>query len=183
MTVDHWPPFNIRITTPRLELRLVRDDEIADLVEEARSISRAPGVFAGAWAALPEPEFSRGIAQFQWRCRAEWTPESWQFGLGVFVDNQIVGVQDMGAKDFANLREVLTGSWLGSAYEGKGDRYRDEGCGSTFRIRGTRVGDSSQHRPRLKRGFATGEREAWLPHKRFNTSSVWRRTGRHRSLA
>ncbi|MEE9416747.1 MAG: GNAT family N-acetyltransferase, partial [Acidimicrobiales bacterium] len=99
-----------------------------------------------------------------WRCRAEWTPESWQFGLGVFVDNQIVGVQDMGAKDFANLREVLTGSWLGSAYEGKGIgtemraavlHFAFEGLGSAIARSTARASNVASLRVSEKLGYRT----------------------------
>jgi RimJ/RimL family protein N-acetyltransferase len=120
MTIDSWPLFGIRIRTPRVELRLVRDDELDLLVELARSIDGTPGVFLGPWSALPDPEFGRNIVQFQWRSRADWTAESWQLPLGVFVDQKLLGLQDVGAENFATLQEVATGSWLASAYAGTG---------------------------------------------------------------
>jgi RimJ/RimL family protein N-acetyltransferase len=38
----------------------------------------------------------------------------------VFVDGRAAGVQDINARDFAVLRRVHTGSWLGSGFQGKG---------------------------------------------------------------
>jgi RimJ/RimL family protein N-acetyltransferase len=38
----------------------------------------------------------------------------------VFVDGEVVGVQSLMAIDFAALRTVKTGSWLGLAYQGRG---------------------------------------------------------------
>jgi RimJ/RimL family protein N-acetyltransferase len=58
--------------------------------------------------------------QFVWRTRAEWRPEHWHLGMAVVVDDHIVGVQALLAEDFAMLRTVTTGSWLGRIYQGKG---------------------------------------------------------------
>ncbi len=45
-------------------------------------------------------------------------------GLGlelvVVRDGTVVGTQGVGAHDFAVLRQVSTGSWLGRAYQGQG---------------------------------------------------------------
>ena len=120
MTVANWPLFELTIHTPMLELRLVRDEEMDQLIERAREIDGAPGVFLGPWSALPDPDFGRGIAQFQWRCRAEWTADSWNFPLGVFRDGELVGLQDMGATNFGQLREVSTGSWVSTPFAGQG---------------------------------------------------------------
>jgi RimJ/RimL family protein N-acetyltransferase len=40
--------------------------------------------------------------------------------FGVFVDGRAAGMQDMGAQDFAVLRTVHTGSWLGKQFQGRG---------------------------------------------------------------
>lgn len=118
--MDAWPLFDLRITTPRLELRVVRDHEMDALVDSARHIDGAPGVFLGDWAGLADPAFGRSIVQYQWRTRAEWSVAEWNLPLGVFVDDQVVGIQDIGAKDFSRLREVSTGSWLTTPMAGQG---------------------------------------------------------------
>ena len=38
----------------------------------------------------------------------------------MFVDGEVVGVQSLMAVDFAALRRVKTGSWLGPVHQGKG---------------------------------------------------------------
>ena len=43
------------------------------------------------------------------------------------VDGIVVGTQGMGAQDFATMREMGTGSWLGRQYTGPGDRHADAG--------------------------------------------------------
>ena len=44
----------------------------------------------------------------------------WHLPMAVVVDGDIVGVQAMLAEQFAVLRTVSTGSWLGRRYQGKG---------------------------------------------------------------
>jgi RimJ/RimL family protein N-acetyltransferase len=68
----------------------------------------------------PSPERERESAQWWWRQRAEWTPEKWNLTGAVFVDGEVVGVQDINAEHFATLRSVHTGSWLGLAHQGQG---------------------------------------------------------------
>lgn len=58
--------------------------------------------------------------QWGWRHRAEWSPNNWSFNGAVFVNGEVVGVQSLMATDFAALRSVKTGSWLGVAHQGKG---------------------------------------------------------------
>ena len=60
------------------------------------------------------------IAQWTWRCRADWKPESWNLYLVVRHEGRVMGAQDVGARDFARLGEVSTGSWLGREYQGRG---------------------------------------------------------------
>jgi RimJ/RimL family protein N-acetyltransferase len=58
--------------------------------------------------------------QWFWRCRAEWTVDDWKFSGAVFIDGAPIGMQDLLATDFAVLRSVRTGSWLGRAAQGQG---------------------------------------------------------------
>ena len=52
--------------------------------------------------------------------RATWSPEKWTFTGAVFVDGELVGMQDLEATQFAAVRSVETGSWLGQAHQGRG---------------------------------------------------------------
>jgi RimJ/RimL family protein N-acetyltransferase len=58
--------------------------------------------------------------RFHWSTWASWKPSDWGLHLVVDVDGTVVGTQGIGAHEFAALREVHTGSWLGLAHQGKG---------------------------------------------------------------
>jgi RimJ/RimL family protein N-acetyltransferase len=119
---DIWPLFGLQLTTPRLELRPVLDEDIPAAVEAARTGIHEAGrnPFSTAWAEAPEHELGPRMAQWHWRCRAECSPESWTLLLGVWHDGEFIGCQDVGAKDFAVLKTVSTGSWLKQSVQGRG---------------------------------------------------------------
>ncbi len=60
------------------------------------------------------------MAQWYWRCRGQATPEDWTLLLGIWHEGQFIGCQDIGAKDFATLKTVSTGSWLKQSVHGRG---------------------------------------------------------------
>jgi RimJ/RimL family protein N-acetyltransferase len=117
-----WPPFGLTLTTPRLTLRPVLDADIPVAVAAARSGVHEPGKspFSTPWTELPDDELAPNMAQWYWRCRAGFTPDSWTLLLGIWHNEDLLGVQDIGAKNFAKLRTVSTGSWLKQAAQGQG---------------------------------------------------------------
>ncbi|MET4619721.1 RimJ/RimL family protein N-acetyltransferase [Arthrobacter sp. 2762] len=117
-----WPPFGLTLTTPRLTLRPVLDADIPAAVAAARSGVHEPGKspFSTPWTELPDDELAPNMAQWYWRCRAGFTPDSWTLLLGIWHNEDLLGVQDIGAKNFAKLRTVSTGSWLKQAAQGQG---------------------------------------------------------------
>lgn len=122
MALRHWPLFDLVVRTPRVELRLPTDDELCDLADVAAAGIHDPATtpFAVDWTAAEPPALQRGVLQWGWRNRAEWTAERWNLALGVLVDGSIVGVQDVAATRFGLTRSVSTGSWLGLAHQGRG---------------------------------------------------------------
>lgn len=118
----YWPLFDLRIATQRVEIRLPDDDVLAELARLAQLGVHDPALmpFLRSWTDAPSPEIERGVMQWGWRHRATWSPNNWSFGGAVFVDGEVVGVQSLMAVDFAALRSVKTGSWLGLAFQGKG---------------------------------------------------------------
>lgn len=119
----HWPLFSLRVTTPRLELRVPDDEDIVDLIEVVdRQGIHDPDVmpFSVPWTDRPAPYRQRESCQWYWRCRAEWRPEDWKLSLAVVVDGHIVGAQDLAATWFPVLGVVSTGSWLGREHQGRG---------------------------------------------------------------
>jgi RimJ/RimL family protein N-acetyltransferase len=122
MESPYWPLFGLRISTPRLEIRLPNDDDLGDLASLASQGIHDPATmpFLYPWTDEPSPSLERGLMQWGWRHRAEWSVNRWTFNGAVFVDGGVVGVQSLTAHDFAIERSVKTGSWLGRAYQGRG---------------------------------------------------------------
>jgi RimJ/RimL family protein N-acetyltransferase len=122
MTHPYWPVWGIRIRTPRLELRPVREAEMADLVELAGRGIHDPDTmpFLVPWTDLPSPGRERASTSFYLGCWAEWLPERWRLPLAAYRGDECVGQQDLCAVDFGVLRTVETGSWLGRAHQGRG---------------------------------------------------------------
>ena len=120
---DHfWPLFGLVVRTPRLELRLLREEEFADLVALVDAGIHDPGAmpFFVPWTDVEPRRRAREAAQWMWRHRANWSPNNWTLTCGVFVGGKPVGVQDLEAEHFRAVRSVETGSWLGRAHQGLG---------------------------------------------------------------
>lgn len=117
-----WPLFDLTLATPRLELRPIRDEDIPAAVAAAASGIHETGrnPFSTPWTALPADQLGPNMARWYWRCRAEATQENWTVLLGVWHEGSFIGCQDVGAKDFASLRTVTTGSWLRQSVQGRG---------------------------------------------------------------
>ncbi|MGH8981411.1 MAG: GNAT family N-acetyltransferase [Acidimicrobiales bacterium] len=122
MANPYWPLFDLRITTPRLEIRLPTDEELYLLLEVTDAGVHDPATmpFALPWTDVTAPRRHRESLQWWWSQRARWRPDDWSFTGAVFVDGEPVGVQDMAATTFAARRVVTTGSWIGRAHQGEG---------------------------------------------------------------
>lgn len=120
--VDLWPLFGLRIATPRLELRLPTDDDLAELVALSLRGIHDPATmpFGVPWTDVPSPRFEWESLQHHWGSRANLSAASWRLGFGVCCDGELVGVQSIDADDFPRLRTAETGSWLGQAHHGRG---------------------------------------------------------------
>jgi RimJ/RimL family protein N-acetyltransferase len=116
-----WPVFGLLIQTPRLQLRLPREDDLCELARAARIIA-APGEaqLHLPWMYEPSQGMERQFLQRYWRALAHWKPDSWHLPLAVYLDGQPVGIQDMWASDFARLRSVGTASWITRSEQGHG---------------------------------------------------------------
>src|SRR5260370_31212693 len=58
--------------------------------------------------------------QYHWSCLGSWSPAAWTLNLVAIAGGVVVGTQGIGARDFAVMREVSTGSWVGRRYQGQG---------------------------------------------------------------
>jgi RimJ/RimL family protein N-acetyltransferase len=122
MTHPVWPLFDLRVVTPRLELRSIDDELALALAQLAARGVHDPGFmpFAVEWTDVEGPQLLRNTMQFYWRCRAEWAADAWNLNLAVIVDGEVVGTTGLMATDFAALRQFETGSWLGREFQGRG---------------------------------------------------------------
>lgn len=118
---DHWPTFALRITTPRLCLRLPDTDELATLADLAVRGVHRPGErpFLTPWTDTARDRADTVLGG-HWERLAEWQPTKWRLGLGVFRAEEPLGMVTLRAQDFAVLREVSTSSWLGLEHHGQG---------------------------------------------------------------
>jgi RimJ/RimL family protein N-acetyltransferase len=114
--------FDLVVRTPRLELRLTRDEDLAAIVELVDGGIHDPGSmpFFVPWTDVEPARRARETAQWLWGHRANWSPDKWSFTAGVFAAGRPVGIQDIGAENFRAVRSVETGSWLGRAHQGQG---------------------------------------------------------------
>jgi len=122
MESAYWPLFDLRIKSERVEIRLPNDEVLVKLARLAATGIHDPAMmpFLHPWTDEPSPSLERGLMQWGWRHRAEWTPNHWTFNGAVFIEDEVVGVQSLMADDFAAERSVKTGSWLGRAHQGRG---------------------------------------------------------------
>lgn len=117
-----WPLFGLRLRTELLELRVPTDADLVNLVALAARGIHPPEFmpFAVAWTDLESPQMERSAIQYHWKCRGEFSPTHWNLSFVVVVEGVIVGSQSLHAENFPTLRCAETGSWLGSAFQGRG---------------------------------------------------------------
>jgi RimJ/RimL family protein N-acetyltransferase len=118
-----WPLYALRITTPRLELRIPDDEDLVELFAAARAgIHPADEMpFGIPWTdTIEEPGALERFLSFFWTTRGTLTAEKWQLPFAVVSQDAVVGVQDLLAEDFAGARSVSSGSWLTASAQGRG---------------------------------------------------------------
>ncbi|MBE0010463.1 MULTISPECIES: GNAT family N-acetyltransferase [unclassified Arthrobacter] len=119
---DVWPLFGLQISTPRLTLNPVRDEQLPGMIDAVLAGIHDPAVmpFGVPWTDAPRDELIKGTARHQWRQRTTVEPENWTLNLAVCCGGRVIGVQDLSARDLSIQRTVHTGSWLTQAEQGKG---------------------------------------------------------------
>ncbi|MCP3819367.1 GNAT family N-acetyltransferase [Streptomyces sp. A3M-1-3] len=118
----HWPLTALQLTTPDLVLRLPTDSELDALAQVAADGVVPDGAvyFPQPWASAPPAERARSVVQNHWWARGDWTRYNWRLLLAVFHGGQVIGQQNLSARDFATTGEARTGFWLGSRFQGQG---------------------------------------------------------------
>ncbi len=121
MNVD--PLNELRLMTPRLELRLGTRNELVGLGCLAQEGIHPPEEmpFAVAWTDRSGDEgFVESFVEFHEAALRDWRPEKWTLNLLVFTGGRPVGSQTIAAANFASTRTVATGSWLGKQFQRQG---------------------------------------------------------------
>jgi RimJ/RimL family protein N-acetyltransferase len=120
---DVAPLYGLRLATPRLELRLGSRAELEALGEVARVGIHPPDEmpFAVPWTdASGDPGFVDDFVAHHQQRHAAWTPQEWSLNQLALHEGAPVGSQALRATRFAVDRTVDTGSWLGTASQGRG---------------------------------------------------------------
>jgi RimJ/RimL family protein N-acetyltransferase len=120
---DVAPLYDLRVRTPRVELRLGTHEELVELGRLAERGVHPPEEmpFAVAWTdRIGEPDFLEGFVEYHENHLRDWSPEHWELGLLVWERGTLAGTQGIFAKSFATTRHVGTGSWLGREFQGRG---------------------------------------------------------------
>jgi RimJ/RimL family protein N-acetyltransferase len=117
-----WPQYGLTISTPRLELRPPREEELAELAQLAgRGVHRADErPFLTPWTDGSPEDRARFVLQDHWGQLGGWSVQAWRLGLGVFRHRDPLGVVTLRARDFLVVGEVTTSAWLGIEHQGKG---------------------------------------------------------------
>jgi RimJ/RimL family protein N-acetyltransferase len=120
---DMSPLYELRLRTPRLELRLGSHDGLVELARLAERGVHPPEEmpFEIPWTdRIGEPDFVDSFVAYHEGHLANWSPQSWELNLLVWETGEVVGTQGIVAETFGERRAVDTGSWLGRRYQRRG---------------------------------------------------------------
>jgi len=160
------PLHELRLKTPRLELRLGSREELVDLGHLAQEgiHPREEMPFEIPWTDRSgEPTSVEDFVAYHEDALRAWKPNDWSLNLLAFLKSRPIGSQSIRSEDFSTRREIDTGSWLGRAYQGQGLgtemrtaalelAFRE--LGATAAVSGSVVGNESSKRVSEKLGYA-----------------------------
>lgn len=112
MYEPYWPLERLRIVAPLIELRHPTPEDLSVLAREAAGEAYNPSVPMLASRDDDPVERGRRTLQWYWQQWASWRPEHWSLLLSVHHEGLLVGTVNLRARNFAQLREVETGSWI-----------------------------------------------------------------------
>lgn len=119
-----YPPLDVRVVTPRLELRAATDELLARLAPLVRAGGATddpppwddPSPF---YEADPDRRVHKWL-QAVWRARGTVRRDRWRLSFAVLVDGEAVGQQDVTGIDFDTFGIVETTSWVSTEFRGTG---------------------------------------------------------------
>ncbi|MEY2402188.1 MAG: hypothetical protein QOJ08_2299 [Ilumatobacteraceae bacterium] len=119
-----YPPFDVRVVTPRVELRGATDDLLgllAPLVASGKAMADPPPWDDPCSFYESDPDVRvRSWLQAIWRGRGTVRPDSWRLYFVVFVDGRPIGQQDLTGNEFDSFGAVESTSWVTSDARGRG---------------------------------------------------------------
>ncbi|MGN6251628.1 MAG: GNAT family N-acetyltransferase [Marmoricola sp.] len=119
-----YPLLDLRVTTPRLELRSATDallDEVAELVRAGKTHADPPPYDDPMSFYEPDPDLRVATwLRAIWRRRGTVERDFWRLYFVVMLDGRPVGEQTLSGVDFATLGTVTTFSWLSVDERGRG---------------------------------------------------------------
>jgi RimJ/RimL family protein N-acetyltransferase len=123
LTRSGHPLADLRIRTPRLELRLATRAELRELAAVAQRGVHPPDEmpFAVPWTdRIHEPDAVDRFVAFHEDHVTGWRTDEWHLDLVAFHEGRPIGVQSLVGTRFPDTRTVSTGSWLGQEWQGRG---------------------------------------------------------------
>ena len=119
-----YPLFDVRVSTPRLELRGATDELLDELAETVRAgkTHADPAPYDDPMS-FYEPDPDLRVAKWLrsiWRRRGIVEPAAWRLYFVVMVDGRPVGEQTLTGVNFSALGTVTTFSWLSADERGRG---------------------------------------------------------------
>lgn len=122
--MSSYPPFDLRIVTPRLELLGATDElleGLAPTVRAGKAMDDPPPYDDPFWAYESDPDTRvRTWLQGIWRARGKTDREFWRLHFVVIVDGEPVGMQDLIGQQFVEFGAVESFSWLSSDVRHRG---------------------------------------------------------------
>jgi RimJ/RimL family protein N-acetyltransferase len=122
--VSLYPPFDVCVVTPRLELIGATDGLLERLVPVVRSgkASADPPPWDDP-SAFYEPDPDERVHQWLrgiWRGRGAVRPDAWRLYFVVIVDDEPIGMQDLIGDEFDSFGTVETSSWVSTDVRRRG---------------------------------------------------------------
>lgn len=122
-----WPTDGLRLRTPRLTLRPIRESDFPELIAAIDAGIHPAGQmpFGVPWTDADPTERSRNALRYWWSQRGAVQPDEWSLSFVVREGDPegavgaTLGIQDLAASDFPVLRTVSTGSWLTRSAQGR----------------------------------------------------------------
>lgn len=126
---NFWPPFAVTIracddTGRGVDLGVMRDEDIAQVAQVCAEDIYGDDIpeHAFPWLFDEKTNTPAAMAQHRWEHRAKLCPQKWtlDFIARQVETQELVGVVDLSAENFAAAREIETASWVLHRFQGQG---------------------------------------------------------------